>query len=226
MSAGFVVAIDGPAASGKSTTARLVAERLGFLHLDTGAMYRAVTWKAIDGGISLEDGRALTELAARIELDVIPAPQGGRVLVDGEDVTERIRDPAVSRAVSRVATYPGVRAALVRRQREIGRGARMVLEGRDIGTVVFPNADVKVYLEASLPERAERRQRELRARGVEQTIDDLAGEIEQRDRLDSERSESPLRPAVDAIRLDTTGLSIEEQVARVVAIVRRALEGA
>jgi cytidylate kinase len=226
MTSGFVVAIDGPAASGKSTTARLVAERLGFLYLDTGAMYRAVTWNAIEEGIALDDAAELAALANRIRLDMVPTPDGGRVLVDGADVTERIRAPSISRVVSRVSSVAGVRVALVRRQREIGRTGRIVLEGRDIGTVVFPNADVKIYLEASLDERAARRRRELRALGVEQELDELVDEIAARDRLDSEREASPLRRAADAIGLDTTGLTIEEQVDRVVEIVHRAVEGA
>jgi cytidylate kinase len=226
MTSGFVVAIDGPAASGKSTTARLAAERLGFLYLDTGAMYRAVTWKAVEEGIALDDAAELAALANRIRLDMVPTPGGGRVRVDGADVTERIRAPSISRVVSRVSSVAGVRVALVRRQREIGRTGRIVLEGRDIGTVVFPNADVKIYLEASLDERAARRRRELRAHGVEQELDELVDEIAARDRLDSERAESPLRRAADAIGLDTTGLTIEEQVDRVVEIVHRAVEGA
>ena len=223
---GFVVAIDGPAASGKSTTARLAAERLDFLYLDTGAMYRAVTWKALETGVDLDDGAALGALADAIRLDLAERRGEGQVLVDGEDVTGRIREPRISRAVSRVSMEPAVRRAMVRIQREIGTRGRCVVEGRDIGTVVFPEAPVKIYLEASLEERARRRREELAARGVKQRPEDVIAEIRARDAMDSEREDSPLRRAADAILVDTTGLSIEEQVVEVVRIVRDALKGA
>jgi cytidylate kinase len=220
---GFVVAIDGPAASGKSTTARLAAERLGFLYLDTGAMYRAVTWKALESGVDPGDAVALAELVGRIHVQIVPGGNGARVHVDGEDVTEGIREPRISRAVSRVSSVPAVRRAMVEIQRRIGRSGAVVVEGRDIGTVVFPDARVKIFLEASLEERAARRQAELRRSGVEQSREELAREIRSRDELDSGRADSPLRRAPDAVHVDTTRLSIDQQVDEVVRVVREAL---
>jgi len=220
---GFVVAIDGPAASGKSTTARLAAERLRFVYLDTGAMYRAVTWKALEDGIDPDDEQALGELAASLPIDFRSEGVGARVLVGGEDVTDRLRAPEVTRAVSAVSRVPAVRRAMVLRQREIAAHGRCVVEGRDIGTVVFPEAPVKIYLAASLEERARRRRAELGSRGVAQSQADLEAEIRDRDTMDSERPESPLRRAPDAVLLDTTGLTIEAQVEEVVRLVRRAL---
>jgi len=219
---GFVVAIDGPAASGKSTTARLVAERLGFLYLDTGAMYRAVTWRALEERIDPDDAAGLEELVGRIRLDLAGDAGGSRVLVDGEDVTERIREPRISREVSRVSRVPAVRRAMVAAQRALGERGAVVVEGRDIGTVVFPRAAVKIFLAASIEERARRRREELRRAGTEQDLDELREEIRRRDELDSAREDSPLRQAEDAVRIDTTGLTVEEQVERVVAIARAA----
>lgn len=219
---GFVVAIDGPAASGKSTTARMAADRLGFLYLDTGAMYRAVTWKALQDGIDPDDAAALEELVGRVRLDLADDPSGARVLVDGEDVTERIREPRISREVSRVSRVPAVRRAMVAAQRSLGERGAVVVEGRDIGTVVFPGAAVKVFLAASIDERARRRREELLRAGLDQAFDELRDEIRRRDELDSGREDSPLRQAEDAVRIDTTGLTVEEQVERVVQIVRAA----
>lgn len=220
---GFVVAIDGPAASGKSTTARLVAERLGFLYLDTGAMYRAITWKALDSGVGLDDADGLGEMVAGTNLTLEPRGGGVQVRVDGEDVTDRIRTPEVSRGVSSVSSVPAVRIRMVEIQRTVGRSARCVMEGRDIGTVVFPDAPVKVFLEASLEERARRRHEELARQGVTQPLEELQAELGRRDRMDSEREDSPLRRAEDAIGIDTTGLTIEDQVAEVVRVVQKAL---
>jgi len=221
---GFVVAIDGPAASGKSTTARLAADRLDFVYLDTGAMYRAVTWKALEQGIEPSDEAALGKLAVSIALEFSAANGGGRVRVDGEDVTDRLREPRISRAVSAVSALPDVRRAMVRLQRSIAATGRCVVEGRDIGTVVFPDAPVKIYLAASLDERARRRQRELAERGVTQSLEDLIAEIRARDAMDTERELSPLRQAEDAILVDTTGMTVEAQVAEVVRVVREALQ--
>jgi cytidylate kinase len=221
---GFVVAIDGPAASGKSTTARLAADTLDFLYLDTGAMYRAVTWKALEQGIALGDEAALGELAAATRVEFRRDDGAVNVMVDGEDVTEAIREPKVSRAVSGVSRVPAVRRALVRMQREIATRGRCVVEGRDIGTVVFPDAPVKIFLAASLRERARRRRAELAARGVAQSLHELEAEIRERDAMDSGRPDSPLLQAPDAILLDTTGMTIEAQVAEVVRLVREALK--
>jgi cytidylate kinase len=223
---GFVVAIDGPAASGKSTTARRVADRLDFVYLDTGAMYRAVTWKALETGTDLGDQTALGALASSIRLEFRSGESEVRVLVDGEDVTEKLREPRISRAVSEVSSVPAVRRAMVRIQRNIGAEGRCVVEGRDIGTVVFPNAPVKIFLAASLEERARRRRRELSDRGVSQGLEALMEEIRTRDAMDSEREDSPLRQAEDAIVIDTTRMTIEEQVAKVVRVAQAALPAA
>jgi cytidylate kinase len=200
-----------------------VARRLGFLYLDTGAMYRALTWKALEEGISFEDEEALTELAESIRLDLRSGPAGVTVHVGADDVTEKIRTPTISRAVSQVARVAGVRRALVERQREIGSRGPVVVEGRDIGTVVFPSAQVKVFLEATLEERARRRRRELAAKGLEQPLEELIDEIRCRDAIDSDREVSPLSKAADALVLDTTGLTVETQVEEVVRIVKAAL---
>lgn len=222
------IAIDGPAASGKSTLAERLAKRLGYLYLDTGAMYRAVAITALRRDISVCDEEAVTELSRQIEVDVRPASsQDGRqydVLVDGEDVTWEIRSAEVDAAVSPVSMYRGVREAMTERQREIGRRGRVVMAGRDIGTVVMPGADLKIYLDASVEERARRRYLELRARGEMAKLDDILVSIQERDRLDSSRSLAPLKPADDAIVLDTTGMSANEVLEKAVDLAQGGAE--
>jgi CMP/dCMP kinase len=215
----LVIAIDGPAASGKSTTARLVAERLGYLHLDTGAMYRAIAAKVIRLGIDPEDATAVVALLPTTHVELRREDGSLRVILDSEDVTEEIRSQAVTRAVSPVSSIPGVREAMVGEQRRLGAEGGVVLEGRDIGTVVFPDADLKVFLVAGIRARAGRRQGELEARGHTVALEAVVRELEERDRLDSTRATAPLRKAADAIELDTSNLTIEEQVN---AVVRRA----
>jgi cytidylate kinase len=206
-----VIAIDGPAGSGKSTVARAVAARLGLDYLDTGAMYRAVTFAAMRRGVDLDDAEAVAHLARQIDLDV-----GDVVTVDGVDATIEIRTPEVTRAVSVVAANPGVRKELVSRQREWAEARHGgVVEGRDIGTVVFPAADVKVYLTAADDERASRRSKEL----LDMHYDQVAADIARRDHVDSTRSASPLVVADDAVRLDTTGKDIDQVVDAVLALV-------
>ncbi len=220
----MVIAIDGPAASGKTTTAKLVAQRLGYLHVDTGAMYRAVTLKVLRSGVEPEDRRGVAALleTTRVLLRV----EGGilRVLLDGEDVTEEIRSPEVTRAVSAVSSLPEVRQVMVREQRAMGAGGGIVLEGRDIGTVVFPDAECKFFLIAGIDVRAKRRLKELREKGISAELEELENEIRTRDRLDSTRELSPLRKAEDAVEIDTSELTIEEQVDEVVRIVKERLE--
>ncbi|MEW6510212.1 MAG: (d)CMP kinase [Bacteroidota bacterium] len=220
----LVIAIDGPAASGKTTTAKLVAERLGYLHVDTGAMYRAATLKVLRNGILPDDVMQVAGLIerTRIELNV----RSGKLLVmlDGEDVTREIRSGAVTRAVSAVSRIPDVRAVMVREQRRMGVQGGIVLEGRDIGTVVFPDADVKIFLIASIEARARRRLEELRAAGQHADLATLTEEIGERDRIDSTREASPLRKAEDAIEVDTSSMTIEEQVAAVLDRVRTLLK--
>lgn len=211
----MVIAIDGPAGAGKSTVARQVAARLGFLYVDTGAMYRAVTLKALRLGINLGDEKALTELARRARLTLRRAcspEERTRVLLDGEDVTEAIRDPAVSACVSLVAKVPGVRESLTEQQRELAKRGGAVVEGRDIGTCVVPEAERKIFLTAALEERARRRWEELRRAGHEVSREQVLEELRQRDALDSARGVAPLLAAKDAVVIDSTHLSVEETV--------------
>lgn len=217
----MVVTIDGPAGSGKSTTARLVAERLGWLYLDTGAMYRAVALKVLRQGISFEDTERITQVAKELKIDLVPSQEGLKVFLDGEEVTKEIRTPEVDRAVSPVCEIKAVRDVLVKMQREFGRHGDLITDGRDQGTVVFPNADVKFYLTASLEERAKRRKKDQEQKGIFLSMDEVIQGIKERDRRDSEREHSPLRPAKDAIVVDTTHMTIEEQVEYVLNVIRQ-----
>jgi cytidylate kinase len=221
----LVIAIDGPAASGKSTTARLVAEALGYVHIDTGAMYRAVTLKVLRAGIRPSDGERIERLLATTHVALRREGKATRVVLDGEDVNAEIRSPEVTRAVSMVSRHKIVREAMVREQRRMGSEGGIVLEGRDIGTVVFPDADLKFFMIAGIEARARRRREELEARGISPDMDGLIEEIRERDSQDSTREESPLRKAEDAIEVDTSDLTIEEQVRVVVEKVRGVAEG-
>lgn len=211
----MIIAIDGPAASGKSTVARAVATRLGFAYLDTGAMYRAVAAEALRLGIATGDAAALTALATKLHIsfeheDGSPLPAA--VLADGRDVTTEIRTPAVDAAVSPVSSIPGVRQAMVSVQRELASHVDCVVEGRDIGTVVFPHAELKVYLSASPDERARRRAGDMERLGHDLTQEAVRERLERRDQADSTREASPLSVAGDAVELDTTGLTVDEVV--------------
>jgi cytidylate kinase len=216
----FVVTIDGPAASGKSTMARLLANRLDATFLDTGAMYRAVTLAAVRDGVDLSDQRQLIEVIARHRFDFEAAKGKMLVRIDGQDVTDAIRDNELTGKVRHVAAAPLVRAKLVEMQRAFAAKYRgVVTEGRDQGTVAFPDAAVKIYLTADATERARRRMEDLMARGVVADPEQLRREIESRDRSDENRAVGPLKPAADAIAVDTTGLSIEQAIERLWQIV-------
>jgi cytidylate kinase len=208
------IAIDGPAASGKSTIGELLARSLGYLYFDTGVMYRAVTWAALSHDVSIGDETAVTALAERLRIDVTPSTVGdGRqytVLADGVDITWDIRTPEVNTNVSQVSAYPGVRRAMVVQQRRVAVKGPVVMVGRDIGTVVLPDADLKLYLDASVEERARRRWQEERARGEETDYEPVLASMRRRDDIDSHRKVSPLQVAADAVVLDTTNLSIAE----------------
>jgi len=219
-----VVAVDGPAGAGKSTVARALAARLGYLYIDTGAMYRAVALAAARAGVPLDDGPALADLCSRIDLRLVPSPAGSRVFLGDEDCSSAIRTPEMSLASSRVSAVPEVRAAMVALQRRMGEGGGAVLEGRDIGTVVFPDAEAKFFVTASLAERARRRWKELAARGSREPLSKVRHEMERRDHDDSSRAHSPLRPARDAVEVDTTRLAPEEVVEMMARRVR-GLEG-
>lgn len=224
------IAIDGPAASGKSTIGCILAENLSYLYLDTGVMYRAVTWAALDRGIPIEDEAAVTQLAQTVTIEVTPPTVAdGRqctILADGRDITWEIRSPDVNRYVSPVSAYQGVRRALTEQQRRIARDGGVVMVGRDIGTVVLPDAEVKLYLDASLEERSQRRYLEFQQRGQCVSITDVRENVVLRDRIDSTRQAAPLRPADDALVIDTTDMSIEEVVQRTEAIIRKAISAA
>jgi cytidylate kinase len=199
--------------------ARTVAERLGYRHVDTGAMYRAVGWKAVHDGIALDDEPALAALAERSQIRV----EGGRVSIDGHDITQDIRTPEIDKAASAVARIPRVREALVARQRLMGEPGGVVMEGRDIGTVVFPDADVKIYLDASAEERARRRLNDPAHSGGMAGEAAVAASIDARDRSDTTRTASPLTMAADAVLIDTTGMPIAQVVDKVLALVKRRL---
>jgi cytidylate kinase len=218
-----VIAIDGPAGVGKSTIGRLLAERLGYLYFDTGVMYRAVTLEALRRELATDDANALTTLAEALRIDVVPANvDDGRlytVLVDGRDVTWELRRPEVEAAVSPISAVPGVRLALRDEQRRVAAQGRIVMVGRDIGTVILPDADLKLFVDATVEERARRRYRECLMRGEEVTYEDILASVRDRDRLDRNKPISPLVPAEDAIIVETTGFSVDEVLDQVMTIV-------
>jgi cytidylate kinase len=212
----IAIAIDGPAASGKSTTAKLVAQKLGYLHIDTGAMYRAITQKVLVEKLDINDRKAVENIAQACSIRLEVSDSATKVFIDNQDVTNKIRTPQVSRSVSTISSYKGVREIMVREQQKLAHNGGVVLEGRDIGTVVLPQAELKIFMTASVTERAQRRKKELALNGIESTDLDLMKEIELRDQLDSTRETSPLVKAKDAVELDTSHLTIDEQVSFIV----------
>lgn len=211
----MIIAIDGPSGAGKGTVARSVARALGYRHVDTGAMYRSVAWAGLHRQVPLDDEEAVAALAARAKIEVSEE----RVAIDGVDVTRAIRTPEIDRAAAQVARLPRVRAILLEQQRALGASGRIVMEGRDIGTTVFPGADVKIYLDADPAERARRRANDPAHQGSGAAISTVASALEQRDASDRTRTASPLTMAPDAVLIDTTHLTIPEVVQRVLEIV-------
>ena len=220
----ITIAIDGPAASGKSTVGAALAKRLGFTYFDTGVMYRAVTWAALDQGLSICNEKRITQLAQALQIQVVaPTLDDGRqytVLVNGQDITWKIRQAQISQNVSPVAAYAGVRQALTVQQRRMGEGGRMVMVGRDIGTVVLPQAQVKIYLDARLEERARRRLEDTIAQGAPWTIEQVIADLKQRDAIDSGRETAPLRIASDAVIIDSTNLTVAQVVDQIEQILQ------
>jgi cytidylate kinase len=212
----MIIAIDGPAGSGKSSTAKAVARNLKITYLDTGAMYRVITLAALRKSIPVSEENALAELVAETVISFTGIPPDTRVWMNGEDVSEEIRGEAVTARVSDYCAPEVVRTALVGQQRRLALGHSLVCEGRDIGTVVFPDADLKVFMTASVKERALRRQKDFQAMGIEKYVEELEKELAERDRKDSTRENSPLMKANDAVELDTTGMTLNEQVAWIV----------
>ena len=216
----LIIAIDGPVGSGKSTVAQRVAEMLGYIYLDSGAMYRAVAWKALRNRVSLDAEEELAELARATRIDLVSDDGGFRVLVDGTDVTDQIRSPAVAQAASKVAVNAAVRAVLVAEQRRAAAGGGVVMEGRDIGTVVFPDADLKIFLDASVEVRAERRRLQHAQKGERLEFSEVLEQVRQRDKRDRERAVSPLVRAHDSVYVDNTAMSPEETARLIVFLAR------
>lgn len=212
------IAIDGPAAAGKSTAAKIVAARLSYIYIDTGAMYRAITYKALQHNINVEDGKALGRLLADTDISLEQGENGQIVRLDGIDVTEAIRTDRVTNNVSAVARHSEVRRDMTIRQQELAARGGVVMDGRDIGTSVLPKADVKIFLLAGVDERAKRRHAENLKKGFSSDLENLKREIAARDKMDTERVESPLKKAADAIEIDTTFMSIEQVAAAIMAV--------
>lgn len=213
------IAIDGPAAAGKSTVAKIIAEKLSYIYIDTGAMYRAITYKALQLNCELTDESALNDLLAHTKIDLLPGEKGQLVFLDGQEVTNEIRSAEVTNQVSIVAKHRLIREEMVKRQQQFGANGGVVMDGRDIGTHVLPHAEIKVFLLASVQERAERRYQENLEKGFPADLEMLIKEIAARDKLDSEREVAPLKKAEDAVEIDTTSLSIQEVVEKILVLV-------
>jgi CMP/dCMP kinase len=224
----LIIAIDGPAGAGKSTVAKHLASHFGLLNLETGAMYRAFALKALRSGINPDDASALQRLSASTVIVLEPTPAGNRVLLDGTNVTDLIRDPEVTQAASRVSVHPAIRAWMVDLQREMGKAGGVVMEGRDIGTVVFPDADIKFFLDASPEARSQRRYEQAGPVSIAASADglsqgEISRELRERDERDRNRAQSPLRPASDAIIIDSTSLTLDQVLDRIESVVNEKL---
>ncbi len=219
-----IIAFDGPAASGKSTIAYQLSKSMGYLFFDTGVMYRAVTWKVLNDGVPVEDEAGVTRVAEEVLIEVQPASQDDNrtndVLVNGQDVTWEIRKAEVEEHVSAVSAYPGVRKAMTAQQRRIGLAGKVIMVGRDIGTVVLPEADLKIFLEASVEERARRRYQELVDRGEKADLSEILEAMRRRDKVDSSRKVAPLRAAEDAVRINSDGLTIPEVLQKISSLIQ------
>ncbi|CAN7343707.1 (d)CMP kinase [Rossellomorea sp. LjRoot5] len=215
------IAIDGPAAAGKSTVAKIVAGKLSYLYIDTGAMYRSLTYKALSNNVDLHDENELNQLLSETTIELEPSAEGQLVFLDGTDVTDEIRQASVTNSVSHVAVHSGVREEMVKRQQLLAKEGAVVMDGRDIGTHVIPDAEIKVFLLASVDERAQRRHEENLSKGYPSDLEQLKEEIARRDKIDSEREVAPLKKAEDATEIDTTSLSISEVVDQIMLLVER-----
>lgn len=219
-----IIAIDGPAGAGKTTISRLAANHLGFTYIDTGAMYRAVALKAYENSIDTDDEKKLESICKKIKITFKTTKKENSIFVDGKDYSEKIRKPFVGEITSKVSAKPKVREAMVKFQRSIGKHGSVVMEGRDIGTVVFPDADIKFYLDASPETRGKRRYLELIAKNEKASLKDIIDEIKKRDKRDSSREHSPLKMAKDAVYVDTSDMTIEEVVAKILEIIQERLK--
>lgn len=220
-----IIAIDGPAGAGKSTVAKGVADRLGYLYIDTGAMYRAIAWKVLRAGVPITEAKAVVALARNTNVSLAAVEGEQRVYADGEDVSKAVRTPEATRASSPVSAIPGVRKRLVELQRNLASDGGVVMEGRDIGTVVFPDAEVKIFLTASAEERARRRVEQMRQQGLAADQEKIAAEMRERDLRDSSRATAPLVKAADAVLVDTDGMSIEQVINAIIEIHNKRITG-
>ncbi len=220
----IIISIDGPAGSGKSTSAKIVAERLGYIYIDTGAMYRAVTLACIERKTEISEIE-VNKVVDDVKIELKQSSSGQRTYLNGRDVSDDIRRPDVTKLVSPVSAMWYVREKMVEQQREMGKSGGVVMDGRDIGTVVFPNADLKIYLIASITARAERRLIELKSKGFESSVDEIISQISARDKYDSSRENSPLRKAEDAVEIDTSNITIQQQTEKIISLAKEIIEG-
>ncbi|MFC2089071.1 (d)CMP kinase [Calditrichota bacterium] len=217
------IAIDGPAASGKSTTARNLAQNLGYLYIDTGAMYRALTLAVLRNNIDIHDEKKIEFIARQSRIELVQKQNGIQTLLNGENVSDAIRSPKINEIISIISAYPKIRKIMVEKQRQLIKAGGIVMDGRDIGTVVLKDAEVKIFMKAELKKRAERRVKEFASKGINLSFEDIKNEIKKRDQIDSSRTESPLKPAPDAHIIDTSDLSIEQQTNKCLLLVQRYL---